>query len=52
MLEKGFSKRAKFTNDRIVRLNHYKIRTNHPFHLKFSTVASYILANKMAKKCF
>ena len=48
ILEKSFSKRAKLTNDRIVRLNRYKIRTNHPFHLKFCTVAPYILTNKMA----
>ena len=32
----------------IVKLNRYKIRTNHPFHLKFCTVAPYILTNKMA----
>ena len=49
---KKFSKRAKFTNDRIVRLNHYKISTNHPFHLKFCTVAHYILTSKMAKFFF
>ena len=52
ILEKSFSKRAKFTNDRTVRLNRYKIRTNHPFHLKFCTVAPYILTNKMAKTFF
>ena len=49
ILEKSFSKRAKFTNDRTVRLNRYKIRTNHSFHLKFCAVAPYILANKMSK---
>ena len=50
ILEKDFSKHAKFTNDRIVTLNRYKIRTNHPFHLKFCTLALYILTNKIAKK--
>ena len=40
---------TKFTNDRIVRLNRYKIRTNHPFHLKFCTGAPYILTNKIPK---
>ena len=34
----------------VVRLNRYKIRANHPFHLKFCTVAHYILTSKMAKK--
>ena len=47
ILEKSFSKSAKFTNDRIVRLNRNKIRTNHPFHLKCLIVAPYILTNKM-----
>ena len=41
ILEKSFSKCAKFTNDRIARLNRYIIRTNHPFHLKFCTVAPF-----------
>ena len=52
LLEKKFSKRAKFTNDRIVRLNRYKIRTNHTFHLKFCTVAPYILTNKTKRQIF
>ena len=52
ILEKKCSKRAKFTNDRIVRLNRYEIRTNHPFHLKFCTVAPYILTHKRAKIVF
>ena len=51
-LKKRFSKRAKFTNFRIVRLNCYKIRANHLFHIKFCAVTPYILTNKMAKKYF